>query len=93
MSTAVSLIENAVYTEDGKVVVRYEQPMPKAVQLNQDTMVFFDCQYGISLAFVNEDIVPQLLNAEGGCCGGKHKIISLASAVAYSHWKDGQGGR
>lgn len=87
------MIDNAVYTEDGKVVLRYKEPMPKAVQLSKDNIVFFDCKFGVSLAFVDEAIVPQLLNVEGGCCGGKHKIVSLASEVAYSHWKDGNGGR
>lgn len=87
------MIEGAIYTPEGKVVVRYEQPMPKAVQLNKDTMIFFDSQYGVSLSFVDEDIVPQLLAIKGGCCGGSHQIITLASEVAYSHFQNGQGGR
>lgn len=86
-------IHNAVYTEDGKVVLRYKEPAPKAVQLSKDKYVVFDCKFGVSLSFVDEEVVPQLLSVEGGCCGGRHKIISLASQVAYSHWQNGQGGR
>jgi hypothetical protein len=87
------MIQGAVYTPEGKVVIRYEQPMPKAVQLSKDNVIVFDCQHGVSLAFVNENIVPQLLAVKGGCCGGQHQIITLASEVAYSHWQNGLGGR
>ena len=85
-------IENAVYTQEGKVAVRYEQPMPKAVKIGNKTIVF-DSQFGVSLAFVDEEDVAPLLAVKGGCCGGQHQIITLASEVAYSHWQNGLGGR
>lgn len=85
-------IENAVYNAEGKVIVRYEQPMPKAVKIGDKTIVF-DCQYGVSLAFVDEEDVAPLLGYIGGCCGGGKHVITLASEVAYSHWKNGLGGR
>ena len=85
-------IPNAVYTPDGKVVVRYDQPMPKAVKIGNKTIVF-DSKFGVSLAFVDEEDVPAMLSFLGGCCGGKKQVITLASEVAYSHWQNGQGGR
>lgn len=70
----------------------YYQPIPKMVKVNGKS-VYFDCQHGISLAFVDTSDVPALLSALGGCCGGKRQIIYLATEVQYRHWKDGRGGR
>lgn len=85
------MLENAVCV-DGKVAMRYEQPAPKAVQVNGKTIVF-DSKFGVSLAFVDESDVQALLDFYGGCCGGKKHIFTLASSQAYSHYQDGQGGR
>lgn len=81
-----------VKNSDGKVAVIYYQPMPKRVQVNGND-IYFDCQHGLSLAFVDESLVDQLLAFRGGCCGGKRQVIYLASETQYRHWLDGQGGR
>jgi len=81
-----------VKNTDGKVAMVYYQPMPKLIKVgNKD--YWFDCQHGISMAFVDETDVTPLLNFMGGCCGGKKKVIFLASEAQHSHWKDGNGGR
>lgn len=86
------MIANAVYV-DGKVVLRYKEPMPKAVKIGNKTITF-DCKFGVSLAFVNENDVQALLDYTKTCCGGnKQHVITLASEVAYSHWQNGNGGR
>ena len=87
------MIEGAVYTPEGKVVLRYKDPMPKTVRIdNKD--IFFDCKFGVSLAFVDESLVPQLLAYVKTCCGGSRTHpITLASEVAYSHYQNGLGGR
>jgi len=81
-----------IYNEAGKVAIRYFQPVPKMVRLGAES-IYFDCQHGISMAFVDENIVPQLLAFRGGCCGQKQQVMFEASEVQYSHWKDGKGGR
>ena len=81
-----------IYTDDGLVVLFYYQPIPKQIKAGGKTY-FFDCQHGVSLAFVNENEVDALVNATGGCCGRKRKIISLANINQYEHWKNGKGGR
>jgi hypothetical protein len=86
------MIEGAVYDPNGLVAVKYHQPIPKLLHIG-DVSYYFDCRFGVSLAFVPEHVVPALLAQIGGCCGGKKHIISLASQVSYSHWKDGKGGR
>jgi hypothetical protein len=85
------MIDGAFYV-DGKVALRYYQPIPKHVKVGNKDYIF-QCGHGISLIFVPEEEVPPLLNFLGGCCGGRKKVISLCSQVLYSHWLDGQGGR
>jgi len=79
-------------TPEGKVVVIYYQPMPKRVNV-QGIEIYFDCQHGLSLAFVDESQVAPMLAFKGGCCGGKRQVIYLATEVQYKHWLDGNGGR
>lgn len=85
------MIEGAVYV-DGLVAIRYYQPMPKLVQVGSE-QYYFDCRHGVSLAFVPEVVVPISLEVMGGCCGGKKKVITLATQAVYQHWLDGNGGR
>lgn len=85
------MITDAFYVE-GKVALRFFQPIPKYVQVGGKSYVF-DVRNGISLIFVPEEEVPPLLGVLGGCCGQKRPIISLATEVQYSHWLNGQGGR
>lgn len=81
-----------VYNSDKKVAMVYFQPIPKLVKVSGQA-VYFDCQHGISMAFVDEELVSPLLSVLGGCCGNKRQIIFLASEVQYLHWQFGNGGR
>lgn len=82
---------DAVYV-DGKVVLWYFQPMPKAIQIGSKITVFTP-EHGVSLALVDEADVQSLLDFKGGCCGRKRQVVHLATPTLYSHWKDGKGGR
>lgn len=81
-----------IKNDKGKVILMYYQPTPKMVRVSGEA-VYFDAQFGISLAFVNENLVPPLLSYRGGCCGRQKQVIFEATEVQYSHWKDGKGGR
>ncbi len=85
------MIDNAVYV-DGKVALFFKQPIPKLIKVGA-SQYYFDCKFGVSLAFVEEADVPSLLGFLGGCCGGGKHVIFLASANQYSHWINGNGGR
>jgi hypothetical protein len=82
------MIEGAIYNPEGKVALRYYQPIPKQIQIGSE-YYYFDCQHGVSMFFANEADVPALLNVIGGCCGGQKKVISLASESAYNVYKTG----
>lgn len=86
------MIEGATYTPNGKVALRYAQPIDKYIKVGQAEYVFH-CEHAVSLAFVEEEHVQAMLDYLGGCCGKRQHVISLASPAAYSHWKDGNGGR
>ena len=81
------MINGAVYV-DGKVAVRYFQPVPKYVQIGKVEYVC-DVRHGVSLLIVNESEVPALLAHIGGCCGGQKLVFSLASQEAYNVWNTG----
>ena len=85
------MISDAFYV-DGKVVVRYAQPIPKPITVG-GKFYLFSCEHGVSLAFVEETEVQPLLDFLGGCCGKRQKVISLASKAVYEHWLTGNGGR
>jgi len=81
------MIPNATY-KDEKVILRYFQPIPKLIKVGSK-QYYFDCQHGVSLAFVDEKEAPILLEVLGGCCGGKKKVITLASEGIYKYWLSG----
>ena len=81
-----------VKNTEGLVALVYYQPIPKLVKFS-DKSIYFDCRHTISMAFAEEADVPTLLSAEGGCCGSKRKIITLANQAQYEHWMYGNGGR
>lgn len=85
-------MDNYTRTPEGQVVLRYYQPVPKLVKVGT-SQVYFNPKFGVSLAFVDEELVTPLLGVLGGCCGGKKHIISLATPSQYQHWQDGLGGR
>ena len=82
------MIANAQYM-DGKVAVRYYQPIPKTIDVagkKYSTNVHF----GIALVLADESDVPALLNHLGGCCGGKRHVFSLATPLAIQIWNNGK---
>lgn len=81
-----------IKNDEGLVVLRYFQPVDKLIKVGAKTY-WFSSQHAISLGFVDEADVPQLLEVIGGCCDKKRKVISEATEVQYEHWKFGKGGR
>ena len=81
------MIPNAIYSE-GKVALRYYQPAPKYVKIGNKEYVT-DVKHSVSMLLVPEEDVPALLAHEGGCCGGKRRVFSLASQEAFNVWSTG----
>ena len=81
------MIQDAIYV-DGRVAIRYYQPIPKYVKLGSKEYVC-SVQHAVSMLFVEEADVPALLAHEGGCCGGKRKVFSLATQSAVNVYLTG----
>jgi hypothetical protein len=81
-------IPGAQYIGD-KVAVRYYQPIPKLLTVRGLGDIYFQVKMGISLALVDESIVPRLLAIRGGCCGRNRQIVQLASPEARNLWYNG----
>jgi len=84
------MISNAVY-HDGKVAIRYHQPVPKYVRIGSKEYVC-DVRHAVSILLVEEGEVPALLEYLGGCCGGQKKVFSLCTQGAFNVWLTGDRG-
>lgn len=82
------MADQPIKSPEGKVYLRYYQPIPKYVQLGKREFAT-SVQHGISMLLVDEADVPAFLALEGGCCGGKRKIFGYASPNAVSVWLTG----
>ena len=85
------MIEGAVYV-DGKVALRYDQPIPKYVKVGTKEYIF-NCQHGIALIFVPEEEVPPsscfpwwMLRWKTSC---DYSLLSssLLSLAGWAGWK------
>ena len=74
--------------ENGKVYVRYFQPVPKYVRIGSKEYVC-DVRHGVSMLLVEESEVPPLLAFKGGCCGGKRLVFSLPGQEAVNVYLTG----
>jgi hypothetical protein len=73
---------------NGKVALQYYMPVPKYINVGGREYVT-DVRHGVSLLFVEPELVPRILDLEGGCCGGKRKIFSLCGQEAFNVWLTG----
>lgn len=85
------MIAGAIYSPDGKVAIRYKEPIPKYATVNGHEYVF-SARFSVSLAWVDENDVPALLAAppKRSCCGGgAGSMFSLANQASINCWTDG----
>lgn len=76
-------------THEGKVALRYFQPVPKYVKIGTKEYVC-TVQHSVSMLLVPPDEVASLLAVTGGCCGGKRLVFSHPSQEAFNVWLTGQ---
>lgn len=81
-------MDGAIRNKEGKVYVRYYQPIPKYVKVGTREYVC-DVQHGVSMLLVDEAEVQPLLDFFGGCCGGKRKVFSLPTQEAVNVYLTG----
>jgi len=72
--------------EQGQIALVYHQPIPHFVKVNGVTY-FFDVKRTVSMAWVNEEHVADVLSITKVCCGGsKHAVYRYASDSQVNVW-------
>ena len=76
---------------EGHTAIRHRNSSPFSVRV-QDTNYAFTPKFNISLAWVKDEHVAQVLSVKRGCCGGSKKPrFFLADETHIRRWT--QGGR
>lgn len=63
-----------VKNEQGQIALVYYQPIPQTVRVNSFVYPFV-IKNTISMAWVNEEHVPNILGITKSCCGGNTKNV------------------
>ena len=75
-----------VKNEQGQIAIAYYQPIPETVQIG-DSIYSFIIQRAVSMAWINEEHVADILRITKTCCGGsKHNIYRYATDSQVNVW-------
>lgn len=77
--------------EENKVALMSYMPVQRLVTVGDLTQYVFVPKHNISLAWVEEQHVDEILAKTVGCCGGKRPAFRLADETNIRRWT--QGGR
>lgn len=76
-----------IKNDTNQVAIRYHQP---AQVLSKNTpsgkQYFFDVKAGVSMAWVDETDVSDILTRRGGCCNSKRQLYDYANQAAVDLW-------
>jgi len=70
-----------------KVPLKHINSNPRIVRCNDNTIYHFMPANGISLCYVDEKHVDELLLLKGGCCGNRHLLFSRASEAVIARYE------
>lgn len=77
---------------EGHTALKYYQSNPKYIMLGDGTEYVFSPRANISLAWVLDEHVDQLLTKKKNCCGGSKKpMFFLANESDVRRWTNGGG--
>ena len=75
---------------DTVTAIRYYQPIPEYVKdTPSGTEYVFAVRHGISLAWIKQEDVDNILDRTGGCCDKKTKVFSKAGPNIVRVWQEG----
>lgn len=80
------MIKNA----QGQIAVAYYQPVPKAIQVG-NVRYIFDVKRAVSLAWVNEEHLNQILSVTKTCCGGNKNVVCRPATPSQVNVWSGTG--
>lgn len=62
-----------IRNEKNQVAIAYRQPIPHVLKVS-GTTYFFDVKRAVSMAWINDEHVGQVLSITKRCCGGQQNI-------------------
>jgi|WetSurMetagenome_2_1015567.scaffolds.fasta_scaffold00049_74 hypothetical protein len=78
-----------IKNDSGQVAIAYYQPSPKMITIGNKGIVFV-AQHAVSMAWVDEADVPQVLAITKSCCGGNiHPAFRYATEGQVRVWTTG----
>jgi len=84
-------VVNGKVVKDGMVAVKYYQSVPKKVWVNKD-LYLFNVRASISMCWVRDEHLNNVLNTKKTCCGGSRKrVFRLANESDVRRWTAGGG--
>jgi hypothetical protein len=80
-----------IKNSDGLVAMQHYNTNPRTVKIDRDrTMYSFIPKFNVSMAWIKEEHVSDLLAARGKmCCGKKGNLFYLASQINVNLWMTG----
>jgi len=77
---------------ENQTALKYYQSIQKYIRLGDGSEYVFVPRANISLAWVSNEHVDQILNIKKGCCGGKKKsTFFYANESDIRRWTNGGG--
>lgn len=76
-----------IKNEAGQVAIRHYQPAQiLSKNMPSGKQYFFDVHNGISMAWVDEGDVAEMLTRKGGCCNSQRLLYDYANQAAVDLW-------
>lgn len=80
-------LSDAIYNDSGQVALCYYQTTNPLITLANGIIGYkFQTSANICLAWVEPEHAQTLLDLMGGCCGGKRRIIYVATQTDVDRW-------
>lgn len=82
-----------VTNEAGQTALKYRLPVPViAKNTPSQTEYRFTVKANLSIAWINQEDIDNLINRKKTCCGGTtHKLFRYASEDEARRWQNGGG--
>ena len=82
----IRTVDGKVVNENGQVAVKYFQPLNKTIQIRGKTY-FFKVMKSLSIAWIDEEDVDDVLNIVQECCGGnRNRVFRLEHETHVKRW-------
>ena len=75
-----------ILDKDMKIAMRFSGYAQKYVVCPNGHQYIFTPNHNISIAFVDPDDMPYILNHKVGCCGNAKKAFTIATQDEYDKW-------